>query len=44
MVFNVTENLCYYIVQLVFKIKKYLLSMLGGLLWGFMAHWGTHPT
>ena len=26
MVFNVTENLCYYIVQLVFKIKKVFVA------------------
>jgi hypothetical protein len=30
MAFHVTENLYYYIMQLVFKIKKYLLPIPGG--------------
>ena len=38
MVFHVTENLYYYFVQLVVKIKKYLLPMPGSLPWGYAPH------
>ena len=41
MEFHVTENLYYYIMQLVFKIKKYLLPIPGG---GVHGQLGMHPT